>query len=114
MTELYLDPMLVRAVELTKHLPGTTIATHYGKPAIKVNGKTLANLCREPGALSVHCPLELKEVLVQSRPDVYFDTPHFSGWPAVLVRMDAIDDDLLRDRLESAWQDLTTAKRTTR
>jgi hypothetical protein len=111
-TELDLDPMLVRAMELTKHLAGTTIATHYGKPAIKVNGKTLANLCREPSALSVHCPLELKEVLVQSRPDVYFDTPHFSGWPAVLLRMDVIDDELLRDRLESAWQDLTAAGRT--
>ena len=101
------EAIFARAVDLTRHLPGAFVSTHYGKPAIKVNGKTLASLCRERGALSVHCPLELKEALVEVRSDVFYDTPHFRDWPAILVRMDAIDDERLRDRLASAWTDLT-------
>ena len=92
-----------RARRLTAHLPGVDITPHYGRPALKVNGKAFANLCREPGALAVHCPLELKEHLLEAQPDFYFDTDHFRGWHAILVRMDAIDDDTLQARLESAW-----------
>lgn len=85
-------------------MPGVELADTHGAPALKVNGKVLANLCREPGALSVFCPLELKEMLIASEPRFFFETDHFKGWPAVLVRMDAIDDDALRSRLVAAWE----------
>ena len=64
----------------------------------------MANLCREPGALSVYCPLDMKEMLIASAPKLFFETDHFKGWPAVLVRMEAIDDDALRGRIEAAWE----------
>ena len=97
------ETLIERAVRLAGHLPEVEVASHYGHPALKVGGKAFANPCREPGALSVYCPLELKAALIEARPDLYFDTDHFRGWPAVLVRMDAIDDETLRSRLEAAW-----------
>jgi hypothetical protein len=97
------DPLLARAQALIAHLPGVETAPHYGRPWLKVAGKTIAGPCREPGALAVHCPLELKEHLIAARPEFYFDTDHFRGWPAVLVHMAAIDDATLKDRLEAAW-----------
>jgi hypothetical protein len=30
-------------------------------------------------------------------------TPHYLGWEAVLVRLDAVDEDELAGRLEDAW-----------
>ncbi|MEA3049424.1 MAG: hypothetical protein QOG84_1260 [Sphingomonadales bacterium] len=96
--------IIARAARLAGHLPGVETARHYGKPWLKVAGKTLAGPCREPGALAVHCPVELKEALIEARPDLYFDTDHFRGWPAILVRMEAIDDETLKDRLEAAWR----------
>jgi hypothetical protein len=104
------DEILDRAERLAASLPGVETAAHYGRPWLKVSGKALAGPCREPGALAVHCPVELKEHLIEARPDLYFDTDHFRGWPAVLVRMEAIDDETLKDRLEAAWQDRTAAK----
>ena len=98
------DQILARAARLAGHLDGVETAPHYGQPWLKVGGKTLAGPCREPGALAVHCPLELKEALIAARPDIYYDTDHFSGWPAVLVRMEAIDDETLGARLEAAWE----------
>ena len=98
------DSILARAQRLTAHLAGVETAPHHGKPWLKVGGKTLAGPCREPGALAVHCPLELKDALIEARPDIYFDTDHFRGWPGVLVRMDSIDDETLAARLEAAWE----------
>ena len=44
-----------------------------------------------------------KEALVADDPAVYFTTPHFNGYPAVLVRLDAIDLDELEELLTEAW-----------
>jgi hypothetical protein len=46
---------------------------------------------------------EIKDELIARLPDVYFTTPHFRGYPAILVRLDAIDVAELRDLLTEAW-----------
>ncbi|MEQ6900148.1 MmcQ/YjbR family DNA-binding protein [Nocardioides sp. YIM 152588] len=46
-----------------------------------------------------------KEALVEGQPDVYFTIPHFDGYPAVLVRLDAIDLDELEEMIVEAWLD---------
>jgi hypothetical protein len=53
--------------------------------------------------LAVHAPLEAKEMLLESRPEVYFTTPHFDGWPSILVRLPAIPVEELRELLRQAW-----------
>ncbi|AEA26552.1 hypothetical protein Psed_4395 [Pseudonocardia dioxanivorans CB1190] len=45
----------------------------------------------------------VKEALVADDPAVYFTTPHFNGYPAVLVRLDLIALDELAELLEEAW-----------
>jgi hypothetical protein len=47
--------------------------------------------------------LEMKEVLLASNPAVYFTTPHFDGYPAVLIRLPKISTKELKDVLEEAW-----------
>ncbi len=54
--------------------------------------------------LAVRVPdLLVKEALLQSKPRVYFTTPHFDGYPAVLVRLGAIDRSELEELLAEAW-----------
>jgi len=47
--------------------------------------------------------LEAKDELIARLPEVYFTTPHFRGYPAILVRLDEIDVPELRDLLTEAW-----------
>jgi hypothetical protein len=47
--------------------------------------------------------LGAKEALLADDPTVYFTTPHFDGYPAVLVRLDAIDTAELRELVVDAW-----------
>src|ERR671916_784150 len=44
-----------------------------------------------------------KETLLADSPHIYFTTPHFNGYPAVLVRLGEIDVDELAEILAEAW-----------
>ena len=47
--------------------------------------------------------LGAKEALLADDPDVFFTTPHFDGYPAVLVRLDRIALDVLEEVIVEAW-----------
>jgi hypothetical protein len=93
----------VRALAAELGLPGIEEGTSYGSPSLKVKGKFLTRL-REPDILVVVCPLDEKEFLIEADPAVFFETPHYKGWPAVLVRLSKIDREHLKERLERAWR----------
>jgi hypothetical protein len=44
-----------------------------------------------------------KQALLADDPAVFFTTPHFDGYPAVLVRLDAIAVDELQELVTEAW-----------
>lgn len=47
--------------------------------------------------------LVAKEALLADDPTVYFTTPHFDGYPAVLVRLDRIGLQDLQELIVEAW-----------
>jgi hypothetical protein len=47
--------------------------------------------------------LVAKEALLADDPNVFFTTPHFDGYPAVLVQLDKIGSDDLREVIVEAW-----------
>ncbi|HSI72441.1 MAG TPA: hypothetical protein VK934_04635 [Fimbriimonas sp.] len=57
------------------------------------------------GVMAVSVPsLSAKEVIMSSNPDVYFSEPHYEGYPAVLVRLAAIERAELEDLVTEAWR----------
>ncbi len=44
-----------------------------------------------------------KEAVLAEHVEATFTTPHFNGYPAVLVRLDRVDEPLLREIVISAW-----------
>ena len=46
----------------------------------------------------------VKAALIADDPEVYFTTPHFDGYPAVLVRLVRIPADELAELVEDAWR----------
>jgi hypothetical protein len=47
--------------------------------------------------------LVAKEALLADDPDVFFTTPHFDGYPAVLVQLDKIGVEDLEEVIVEAW-----------
>jgi hypothetical protein len=75
------------------------------RPAFRVRGKLFAwkSRDRDGGTLAIRVDRDEKLMMLESRPDLYFQTPHYEGYPGVLVHLDAIDRDELRERIEDAW-----------
>jgi hypothetical protein len=44
-----------------------------------------------------------KEALIADDPAVFFTTPHFKGYPAILVQLDKIDAEDLNEVIVEAW-----------
>jgi hypothetical protein len=44
-----------------------------------------------------------KFALIEEQPEIYFTTPHFKGYPAVLVRLDLISVQELEELIVDAW-----------
>ena len=54
--------------------------------------------------LAVRCEMARKEMLIAAAPDRFFDDDHYRGFPAVLVRLDTIEEDELAGLLSEAWR----------
>ena len=76
-------------VAIGRELPEAEESTSYGRPALKVRGKFVAALLTNPDAVVVRCDLDEKPFLLEARPDLVFTTPHYDGYPYVLVRLEA-------------------------
>jgi hypothetical protein len=90
-------------LELARELPEVQAATSYGTPALKVKGKFMARLRDEGRVLVVRCDLDEKPFLLEASPETLFTTPHYDGYGAVLVRLDAVRRDELKELLIDAW-----------
>jgi hypothetical protein len=58
---------------------------------------------RDGGGLAVRVNRDEKQLLLDSRPDVYFASPHYDGYPGIQIRLELIDREALAERLEDAW-----------
>jgi hypothetical protein len=99
-------------------LPETSERPSHGNAAWRVKDKTFVwdrpLRGKELEALGDDAPsgpilgvrvedLDVKEALLQDDPAVFFTTPHFDGYAAVLVRLDAIAADELNELIVEAW-----------
>jgi hypothetical protein len=100
-------------VRLASALPETEASTWYRTPALKVAGKGFARLRTEAeGGLVVLCGLDEKAALLDSGDAAFFTTPHYDGHGMVIVDLEKVDVDQLRELLEEAWR-LRAPKRLT-
>ncbi len=92
-------------IEIGTRLPGVEVSTSFRTPALKVRGKGMCRLRTNPDALVLRViDMGEREALLQGQPDVFFSTPHYDGWPYLLVHLEAVDPDELAELLEEAWR----------
>ena len=56
------------------------------------------------GVIAVRCPLPEKDMLIEAAPERFFDDLHYRGYPAILVRLEAIEEAELAHLLARAWR----------
>ena len=70
-----------------------------------MRGKAFAWRARERdgGRLAVRVDRDEKQLILDGNPDVYYVTPHYNGYPGVIIQVSAIGKEKLPERLEDAW-----------
>jgi len=104
--------------EVARTLEGAEEGTTFGNPAWKRRGRLFVWVrplrqrdVEELGDAAPDGPVVGARVadegeklaLIAEDPGVFFTTSHFDGYPAILVRLDRIEPERLRELVESAW-----------
>ena len=120
------DQSDVRRIVLA--LPGTAEAEdHFGFSAPGKGGKRRGLVWAwnervepkkprvpNPGVVAVRVAnRQEKEILLAADPAKFFTEPHYNGYPAVLVRLEAIDQDELAEVITDAWRAIVPARMAT-
>ena len=93
-------------------LPEVTEDQWYRTPAYKVAGKGFLRLRTEAeGGLVVFVPDEgEKEALLSANPEAYYTTPHYDGYPIILVNLAEVDLAELQELITESWRTRAPAK----
>lgn len=84
-------------------LPETAESTSYGTPALKVKGKLFARLRGEDDGVVLFCGLDEKAALLAEDDPAFYTTAHYDGYGAVLVDLDRVEAERLRELLTLSW-----------
>jgi hypothetical protein len=100
------------AIAFALTLPDTELGKSYGKPAVKVvsNGRAFLFPSHEPDtSFGIAMDLDTIEILKETDPATFWQTPHYVGWEGVLIRYDSEDEDRVRNVIGRA-RDFVAAK----
>ena len=96
--------------ELALALPEVELGTSWGdRPSYKVRGKAFVSPGREPGSFHVMSPHDEKAVLLETDPDTFWQTPHYEGWPGLLVRYGSANPERVKRVIARAWRSASSA-----
>jgi hypothetical protein len=101
------------AVAYALSLPDTEFGTSYRQPAVKVasNGRAFLYTGHEDQtSFGIAIDLDTVEMLKETDADTFWQTPHYEGWPAVLIRYDSPDPDRVKAMIERS-REWTAAKK---
>ena len=97
--------------KLALAFPGMTEGTSYGDHAFLLEGKFFSRFNAKEQGLVVWAAEPLRDALLAGRPDVYFTTDHYRGYPYVLARLERLPRTELASLFEEAFR--AKAKRRT-
>jgi hypothetical protein len=95
-------------VAFTCSLPEVVMGPYYRDIVPTINGKGLVGQSREGDSFGLRTSsIEEKQMLIETDPDTFWETPHYANFPAVLVRYgsDAEADERIKLYIRRAWWD---------
>jgi hypothetical protein len=88
------------AVAFALTLPNTERGTSYGRAAVKVasNGRAFIYPGHEADtSFALAMDLDSIEILKETDPATFWQSPHYVGWEGLLIRYDSPDEERVRE-----------------
>jgi hypothetical protein len=89
---------------LAHELPNVEDGLSYGAPALKVNGKHLFIRLREDlNSIVIKTTFDERDELMNADPDTYYITDHYLNYEYVLVKLEKVSVEALRDLIRRSY-----------
>ena len=98
------------ARRLALALPEVVEGVCFGTPTFYLRGKLMLRLREDLETLVVKLPLEQRETLLESDPDIFSLTEHYRNYPAILVSLPNIGLARLAEMIDGAWKVVASRK----
>jgi hypothetical protein len=86
-------------------LPETSERVYNRLPGFQVRRQLFIRIHEIAEALMVSCAgVQERNELLVAEPDKFFITPHYDGYPAVLVRLGEVDGEELTELITESWR----------
>jgi hypothetical protein len=86
-------------------------STSYATPAFKVRGAPFARLKEDGKTLVVRASFEERDEMIAADPGICFITDHYLNYEWVLVRLNKVHPDAMRDLLRAAHKSASADKK---
>jgi hypothetical protein len=97
----------VRAI--AQRWPEVEDGTSYGTPALKVRKKMLVRLKEDGDSLVMPgVPQDERDMLIESRPKVFYFTDHYRDYPMVLIRLSNATRAIVEPLMLRQWRALAS------
>ncbi len=81
-------------------MPGTSEGPYFGKPAIFVGEDYLCRIHDKEDAVVLRTgSMEMREVMLEAEPRLFYITDHYKSFPVILARLKALDKKTLNELL---------------
>jgi hypothetical protein len=93
----------IRRVALS--LPGSAEKPYNRLPSYRVRSNLFLRIHELPDAFFVRCAsVEERNELLKAEPGKFFITPHYDGYPGVLVRLSQVDLGEMTELVTESWR----------
>jgi len=87
--------------------PGVVEGPCYGTPGFRVGKKFLSRLHQAGDSMVIKVgSIDERDMLLEAEPKVFHITEHYRDYPALLVRIAAVEPEILRAMIERNWRQL--------
>ena len=93
------------AVACARALPDVVMESFFRTLCPKINGKAILAPGREEGSFCLLVSMDEKQMLMETDPDTFWETPHYHNYPAVLVRYGTPARARIELYIQRAWWD---------
>ena len=86
-------------------LPAAIEKSYNRLPSFRVGSNLFIRMHELPDVLFARCAsLEERDELLKAAPEKFFITPHYDGYPGVLIRLGQVGSDELAELVTEAWR----------
>jgi hypothetical protein len=99
------SPIMIDTVrQLALALPEVTEGVCFGTPAFYVRKKLLVRLREDGDTLAIKADYAEREFWMLAKPETFFLTDHYVGYPMLLIRLSTVQHADLQTLLSQAWR----------